>query len=101
MSNIWSFLFGFGITSTGEKEHGGSARSVPLNICFLRGTSECAAVLGVITHPDLTRNSSHKKHMHRQKLLVVYHWSTLHHTSLTHAGPDLGHRLLLQNNSHC
>ena len=35
-----------------EKEHGGSVCSIQLNV-FLLGTFECAAVLGMLTHPHV------------------------------------------------
>ena len=63
---------------------------------FLLETSECAAVLGA--HPHVLPEIHRTKHTHTDKatnfsLLVVYHWSSPHHTSLTHVGPDrAGHQ---------
>ena len=68
---------------------------------FLLGTSERAAVLGVLTHSHvLSETHCTKKCTNKAtnfSILVVYPLSLPHHTSLTHIGPDqAGHSLLLR-----
>ena len=81
-------------------EHGGNACNVPLNYnIFLHGTSECAAVPGVVSLSHMLPETHHTPKKKKTctnratnfSLLAEYYRSQVinYHTSLTHVGPNL------------